>query len=51
MKLKTFTEEAQKELDVLQRAALVNSTFGGRKLVIEPEGQDREVATRLRGST
>jgi hypothetical protein len=53
MKLNAFTEEAQKELAVLQRAAVVNSMFGGRKLVVEPEGQDSQGAgeTRLRGDT
>ena len=40
--MKAFTDEAQKELDVLQRAAVLNSMFGGRRLVVEPEPEAQD---------
>jgi len=41
VKLADFMEEKKKELEVLERSAIVNQMFGGRKLVVEsPEGTD-----------
>ena len=38
-RLQAFYDERTKELEVLKRAAVVNSMYGGRKLVVEtPEG-------------
>jgi len=53
VKVQAFTEEARKDLTVLQRAAVLNSMYGGQKLVIESTGEDSqgEGQTRLRGDT
>lgn len=38
-KLNAFVEEKKKELEVLKRAAVINQMYGGRKLVVESEGE------------
>ncbi|KAF8583464.1 hypothetical protein K439DRAFT_1412101 [Ramaria rubella] len=46
-RLSQFYHENVKELNVLRRASVVNSIYGGRKLVVE----SNRGASRLRGDT
>ena len=41
-RVKAFYENGRQELDVLRRSAIVNSLYGGRKLVIERGAPDVE---------
>ncbi|KAI0701832.1 hypothetical protein BC835DRAFT_1322466 [Cytidiella melzeri] len=47
-KLSAFYNERVKELSVIKRSAIVNSLYGGRKLVIE---HNKPEATMERGDT
>ncbi|KAH7106815.1 hypothetical protein BKA62DRAFT_611657 [Auriculariales sp. MPI-PUGE-AT-0066] len=42
--VKTFYETARQELDVLRRSAIVNSIYGGRRLVVERGSMDHDPA-------
>lgn len=42
-RVKTFYDNGLRELEVLRRAAIVNSLYGGRKLVVERSGAEDKV--------